>query len=42
MTRLIIDVREPEEFAIDHVEGAINLTPKEILDGAIALKDVPK
>jgi len=42
MTRLIIDVREPEEFAIDHVEGAINLTPKEILDGAIALKDVPQ
>lgn len=42
MDRLIIDVREPEEFASDHVEGAINIPPAEIMDGAKKLADVPK
>lgn len=42
MNRLIIDVREPEEFARDHVDGAINIPPSEIMAGASALADVPK
>lgn len=42
MERMIIDVREPEEFAKGHVEGAINLPPAELMAGASALKDVPK
>ncbi len=42
MDRLIIDVREPEEFARDHVEGAINIPPNDIMAGASALADVPK
>ena len=42
MERIIIDVREPYEFARDHVEGAINIPPAELMRGAPALKDVPK
>lgn len=42
MKKLIIDVREPEEYAVDHVEGAINIPPAEIMDGAKKLADVPK
>ena len=42
MNRLIIDVREPQEFMLDHVEGAINLPPAELLAGAEKLKSVPK
>lgn len=42
MKTLIIDVREPEEFARGHVDGAINLPPADIMTGAPQLKDVPK
>lgn len=42
MSRLIIDVREPEEYARDHVEGAINIPPTEILAGSEKLKEVDK
>ena len=42
MHRLFIDVREPEEYARGHVEGAINLPPSEVMGGAAALSDVPK
>ncbi len=42
MNRLIIDVREPQEYRLGHVEGAINLPPSEIMAGADKLKDVPK
>lgn len=42
MKRLIIDVREPYEFERDHVEGAINIPPAELMNGAPALKDVAK
>ena len=42
MSRIIIDVREPEEFAHDHVEGAINIPPAEIMQGAKQLVDIPK
>jgi phage shock protein E len=42
MTRIIIDVREPSEYARGHVDGAINIPPSEIMDGASALSEVPK
>lgn len=42
MNRIFIDVREPEEFAKGHVEGAINIPPSEVMRGATALNDVPK
>lgn len=42
MERLFIDVREPHEFAQDHVEGAINLPVSQILSGAEILKGVPR
>lgn len=42
MNRIFIDVREPYEFARDHVEGAINLPPDDLMAGATILKDVPK
>jgi len=42
MEQVIIDVREPEEFARGHVAGAMNLPPSELMAGAVALKDVPK
>ncbi|MCX6729429.1 MAG: rhodanese-like domain-containing protein [Candidatus Saccharibacteria bacterium] len=42
MQRMIIDVREPEEFIKGHVQGAINVPPSDIMQGAAALKDIPK
>lgn len=42
MQRIIIDVREPEEFRGGHVKGAINIPPTELLNGATDLVDVPK
>lgn len=42
MDRIIIDVREPEEFARGHAEGAINIPPSDIMAGATKLDDVPK
>lgn len=42
MERIIIDVREPEEFARGHASGAINIPPSEIMAGATKLDDVPK
>lgn len=39
---LIIDVREPSEFARGHVEGAINVPPSEIMSGAKSLQAVAK
>lgn len=42
MNRIIIDVREPQEYERGHVDGAINLPPAEILAGAKKLSDVPK
>lgn len=41
-SKVFIDVREPEEFARSHVEGAINIPPSELMSGAKALIDVPK
>lgn len=40
--KVIIDVREPEEFASGHVEGAINIPPSSLINGAQELAQVPK
>ncbi len=42
MSRIFVDVREPYEFEKDHVEGAINLPPAELMAGAKVLDNVPK
>lgn len=42
MKRLIIDVREPEEYSRGHVEGAINIPPGELMAGASKLDYIPK
>lgn len=42
MDRIIIDVREPEEFAGGHVEGALNIPPLQLLSKPDQLADVPK
>lgn len=42
MDRIIIDVREPHEYAMGHVKGAINLPPAQLLAGAPQLTEVPK
>lgn len=42
MDRIIIDVREPSEYEIDHVKGAINIPPSQMMAGAKELEDVPK
>jgi rhodanese-related sulfurtransferase len=42
MDRIFVDVREPYEFQRDHVEGAINLPPTDILSGAKVLENFPK
>ncbi len=42
MSRLIIDVREPFEFKMGHVRGALNIPPTKLMNGAEALKGVPK
>ncbi len=42
MNQIFIDVREPYEYQRDHVEGAINLPPAEIMNGAKVLDGVAK
>lgn len=42
MKRIIVDVREPYEFAMGHVDGAINMPPAELMAGAKKLQGVPK
>lgn len=43
MQKVIIDVREPFEFASGHVEGAINIPPTRFLDKDLSeIKDIPK
>lgn len=41
MDYLIIDVREPAEYTTGHVDGAINLPPQKLIDGA-EIKKFPK
>jgi phage shock protein E len=42
MDRIIIDVREPIEFAMGHVKGAINIPPFKLMKGAEKLEGVAK
>lgn len=42
MSYIVIDVREPEEFIEEHVDGAINIPPAALMAGAKELRDVPK
>lgn len=42
MNRIIIDVREPEEYAGGHVSGAINVPPSELMAGPEQLANVQK
>lgn len=42
MKPIIIDVREPHEYASGHVNGALNIPPSELLAGAKQLESVPK
>ena len=42
MDYIVIDVREPTEYASGHVKGAINIPPSELMSGSQKLKDVPK
>ena len=42
MNYIVIDVREPEEYANGHVKGALNIPPSELMAGSDKLKDVPK
>lgn len=42
MKRLIIDVREPFEYEQGHVDGALNIPPAELLDGAKKLDGIDK
>ncbi len=42
MDRIFIDVREPFEFAMGHVKGAINIPPSKLMAGAKKLDGVPK
>lgn len=42
MNRIIIDVREPHEYEEDHVKGALNIPPAELLAGAKQLDGVAK
>jgi len=42
MSRVIIDVRKPEEYAAGHVSGALNIPPEQLLASAKLLDSVPK
>lgn len=42
MVKILIDVREPAEFAGDHVEGALNIPLSELANTAANLAVVPK
>ena len=42
MERIIIDVREPSEYARGHYGGAINIPPSKLLGELPELQDVPK
>ena len=42
-TRIIVDVREPFEYKMGHVKGALNLPPAKLMAGLPSeLADVPK
>jgi phage shock protein E len=41
-TVVVIDVREPDEFVRDHVEGALNIPLNLLMHDTDELQDVPK
>ena len=42
MKPVIVDVREPFEYADSHVKGALNIPPRELMAGAKKLEGVAK
>lgn len=43
MNRIFIDVREPFEFSLGHIDGAINIPPGRLMQGPPAeLESTPK
>ena len=42
MTRIIIDVREPEEYTSSHLDGAINIPPSKLMGELVELDNIPK
>lgn len=42
MKSIVIDVREPSEYASDHVGGAINIPAQELFAGSKRLADIAK
>lgn len=42
MSKIFIDVREPFEFVMGHVKGAINIPPHKLLSGAKELEGLTK
>lgn len=40
--RIIIDVREPFEYARSHVDGAVNITPADLMSDDSRLKSINK
>jgi len=42
MNRVFIDVREPNEYAKAHINGALNIPPAELINGTPKLKEIPK
>jgi len=42
MKPVIVDVREPFEYKMGHVKGALNIPPSELLAGARKLAEVEK
>lgn len=39
---IYIDVREPMEYSVDHLEGAINIPVSSISESDTRLQDIPK
>ena len=42
MNYVVIDVREPSEYAVRHVKSALNIPPERLLEGASELGGIPK
>lgn len=42
MKPVIVDVREPIEFTMGHVKGALNIPPRDLMAGAKKLADMDK
>ncbi|MFZ1248992.1 MAG: rhodanese-like domain-containing protein [Candidatus Saccharimonadales bacterium] len=42
MARVIIDVRQPMEFKMGHVKGALNIPPSKLMDGPSELAELPR